>query len=232
MKMKRISLIIIVFTGLMFAFSQAEAFAPKTESVKFWVSMKCTACQQKIKDNLPFEKGIKDMQVDLATKTVSVTFDPKKTNVEKIRLAIEKLGFEAKVIKPGEEAKPVTSTSEKSESGHKCAGQKDGEHKCAGQKTTEHKCAGEKTTEHKCAGEKTTEHKCAGQKTTEHKCAGEKTTEHKCTGQKDADHKCCSDSKDPNHKCCKGEGEHKCTGHKTESGSTETKTHNCNHGKQ
>ncbi|MFO7721777.1 MAG: heavy metal-associated domain-containing protein [Bacteroidales bacterium] len=210
--MKKISLVLIVFAGLMFTMNPAEASKPKTESVKFWVSMNCLSCQQKIQENLSFEKGVKDMKFDLAAKTVDVTFDPQKTNPDKLKTFIEKLGYEVKVIKPGEEVQPTSTGTEKSDTTHKCSGQKDADHKCAGQKDAAHKCAGEKTTEHKCAGEK--------------------TTEHKCTGQKDADHKCCSGSKDPDHKCCKGEGEHKCTGHKTESGSTETKTHNCNHGKQ
>jgi periplasmic mercuric ion binding protein len=206
MKMKRISLVLMVIAGLLFAVNQAEAAKPKTENVKFWVSMSCMSCQQKIKDNLSFEKGVKDLQIDLASKTVDISFDPKKTTADKLKTTIEKLGFEVRVMQPGETAQKAATTTDKQEKAHQCAGQKD----------AAHKCAGEKGTEHKCTGHKDADHKCSGQKTTEHKCTGSKDPEHKCTGaQKSSD---------------TGATEHKCSGHKTDSGSTETKTHNCNHG--
>lgn len=64
-----------------------------TEEVTFKVSMSCNNCKQKIEKNLPWEKGVKDMEVDLATKTVKLKFDSKKTSTDKLKKAIEDLNF-------------------------------------------------------------------------------------------------------------------------------------------
>ncbi len=77
-----------------------EAPAPKkkTENVTFSVSMDCEKCANKIRENISFEKGVKDLDVDAGTKQVKVTYDPRKTTVEKLQKAIERLGYTAKVI--------------------------------------------------------------------------------------------------------------------------------------
>ena len=65
----------------------------KSEVVTFNVSMDCHGCQQKIEKNIPWEKGVKDLKVDLEAKTVKITYDPKKTTEDKLKEAIEKLNF-------------------------------------------------------------------------------------------------------------------------------------------
>lgn len=72
--------------------------AAKTQTAKFSVSMHCKNCVKKITENMSFEKGVKDLKVDLASKTVTVTFDPKKTTVEKLHAALVKLGYETKTL--------------------------------------------------------------------------------------------------------------------------------------
>ena len=68
-----------------------------TEEVRFSVNMKCHNCQNKVEKNIPWEKGVKDLAVNLEEKTVLVTFDSKKTSVEKLKNAFEELGFECEV---------------------------------------------------------------------------------------------------------------------------------------
>lgn len=65
----------------------------KTETVVFETSMHCNKCVAKINDNIAFEKGVTNLKVDLKTKTVKVTYDPTKTNKDKIAAAIKKLGY-------------------------------------------------------------------------------------------------------------------------------------------
>ncbi len=48
--------------------------------------------------NLPQEKGIKDVNCDLSTKEVTVTYQKDKNNPDDIKKAIEKLGYTAKVV--------------------------------------------------------------------------------------------------------------------------------------
>jgi len=77
--------------------------ASKTESMKCWVSMDCESCKAKIEKNIPFEKGVSALNVDLPTKTVVITYRPDKTNQEKLEKAIQKLGYKTEII-PEKEA--------------------------------------------------------------------------------------------------------------------------------
>lgn len=78
--------------------AEAVSMAPaKTETVAFEVSMHCKKCVKKINENIAFEKGVKDLNVDLDTKTVTVTYDTRKTTETKLADALRKLGYEVKV---------------------------------------------------------------------------------------------------------------------------------------
>lgn len=67
------------------------------EQVTFDVSMTCENCKKKIERNIPFEKGVSDMKVDLDTKTVMVQYNPNKTDEAKLQQAFNDLGYEASV---------------------------------------------------------------------------------------------------------------------------------------
>lgn len=68
------------------------------KKVTFEVSMTCENCKRTIEKNIAFEKGIKDMKVDLPRKTVTLIFDIRKTDEHKIIEAFEKLGYTAKSL--------------------------------------------------------------------------------------------------------------------------------------
>lgn len=61
-------------------------------------TMHCAKCAEKIKENVSFEKGVSDLQVTLADKTVAVVYNPAKTDTLNLRKAINRLGFKAKLI--------------------------------------------------------------------------------------------------------------------------------------
>ncbi len=73
----------------------------KEKTVTYNVELDCHMCQKKIEENIPFEKGFKDMSVDIDKDVVVVKFDPTKTDSIKIAKAIEELDF--KVIAPKKE---------------------------------------------------------------------------------------------------------------------------------
>jgi hypothetical protein len=50
--------------------------------------------------NIAFEKGVKDIVCDLKTKTVTVTYNPSKTDVPTLLKAFEKIKKPATVVKP------------------------------------------------------------------------------------------------------------------------------------
>lgn len=69
----------------------------ETKTVVFTVSMHCQKCVKKINDNIAFEKGVKALDVNLESKTVKVTYDASKTDVAKLKTALEKLGYKVTV---------------------------------------------------------------------------------------------------------------------------------------
>lgn len=76
----------------------------KNEKVTFDVSLSCKGCQGKIEKNIPWEKGVKDLTVNLEDKTVSIVYDAKKTSPERLKAAIEKLDFTCDIKADKEEA--------------------------------------------------------------------------------------------------------------------------------
>lgn len=68
------------------------------KTITFDVSMSCENCKKTIEKNIAFEKGIKDMNVDLPTKKVTLKFDSRKTDEQKIIQAFEKLGYSAVAV--------------------------------------------------------------------------------------------------------------------------------------
>ena len=73
--------------------------------VTFVTTIDCKNCVKKVEANLPYEKGIKDMKVNLDDRTVWIKYDATKTDKEKLAAAIVKLGYEAEELIPEEEAK-------------------------------------------------------------------------------------------------------------------------------
>jgi mercuric ion binding protein len=102
-KMKKITVLfaVIMMTILTGAGNQAMAQEKKsnTEEVKIQTSAVCGMCKERIEHDLSFEKGIKSVSLDNETKIVTVGYNPSKTNPDKIRLAISKIGYDADTVK-------------------------------------------------------------------------------------------------------------------------------------
>ena len=88
---------ILFCTFLMLGFS-VNAQKNSTDSIaNYSVSMTCMRCKQKIEKNIPFEKGVKALQVNLEEKTVTVRFNKSKSSSNTIRKAIEKLDYDVDI---------------------------------------------------------------------------------------------------------------------------------------
>ena len=66
--------------------------------VIFASSVDCPKCSKKVEENIAFEKGVKDMSVDIEKHTITVLFNPSKTDTLKLKNASNKLGYTADVI--------------------------------------------------------------------------------------------------------------------------------------
>ena len=67
--------------------------------------MHCENCENKIKKNLRFEKGIKLIQTSVPEQTVTIKYDADKTTPATIAEGFKKIGFDARQLKPGEKVK-------------------------------------------------------------------------------------------------------------------------------
>jgi copper chaperone CopZ len=63
--------------------------------------MHCHNCENKIKNNIRFEKGVKEIETNLETKNVTVTYDADKTTVENLIAGFKKIGYTASEVKGG-----------------------------------------------------------------------------------------------------------------------------------
>ena len=95
--MKKIVLMCLV---ALFGIGIANAQEPKNAvkksvTVEFVTHIDCAGCAKKVTNTIPYEKGVKDVQVDVATKTVTVTYDPAKTNNETLVKAFSKIKIKA-----------------------------------------------------------------------------------------------------------------------------------------
>lgn len=70
----------------------------QTRQCQYQTNLHCKNCAAKIQDNVSFEKGVKDLTIDVEKKTVTIVYKTSKTDAEKLRAAIEKLGYKAEII--------------------------------------------------------------------------------------------------------------------------------------
>ena len=57
--------------------------------------MHCESCENKIKNNMRFEKGIKSIETNISRQEVTLTYDADKTTPEKLMKGFEKFGYTA-----------------------------------------------------------------------------------------------------------------------------------------
>lgn len=95
--MKKIFKYLVVAAVLFVSNSELKAQEPKEKelTVYFSSSMDCHECELKLTDNLKFEKGVKDLKIDLKSNTIKVVFKPTKNSPENLAKKIEKQGYDA-----------------------------------------------------------------------------------------------------------------------------------------
>ena len=78
--------------GMVCAQESSAAKQPKKETVVLSCDLHCQGCCDKVMKNIAWEKGVKDLVCDLKTKTVTVTYDPRKTDLPTLLKAFERIG--------------------------------------------------------------------------------------------------------------------------------------------
>ena len=73
------------------------------QTVVLSCDLHCQGCCDKIMKNIAWEKGVKDIICDLEKKTVTVVYDTRKTDIDTLLKAFERIGKPAKVLKNNED---------------------------------------------------------------------------------------------------------------------------------
>ena len=71
----------------------------KTVVVTTQPQMHCENCENKIKGNLRFEKGVKQIECNIEAQRVTITYDADKTNSEALIQSFGKFGYKATEVK-------------------------------------------------------------------------------------------------------------------------------------
>ena len=99
--MKRFAtlLLAVLTAGLLSAgLYAADKKTADIREVTFVTSIDCKNCVKKVEAKLPYEKGVKDLKINLDDKTVWIKYDASKTDSEKLAAAIVKLGYTAEEL--------------------------------------------------------------------------------------------------------------------------------------
>ena len=85
-------------------FGISEAVAQKkvdaqVKTTVFMTDVDCETCAKKIDNSLPYQKGVKEVKVDVATRKVTVTYDATKSSDEALIKAFKKIKINAEVAK-------------------------------------------------------------------------------------------------------------------------------------
>ncbi|PWT95014.1 MAG: heavy metal transporter [Bacteroidetes bacterium] len=114
--MKKISLILILMTGLMTGLS---AQSKKAVTVKIQTpTVQCEECKKRIEDYMKAEDGVAKIVVDYKRKVATVTYLPDRTNIENVKTGIANAGYDADDVKANEDSyKKLPTCCKKTEDG-------------------------------------------------------------------------------------------------------------------
>ena len=68
----------------------------RNQTVTFYLNFHCGSDIRLIERNMPHERGVTNFKADLRGKRLDVTYNSRRTNPDRLRKAIEKLGFVVK----------------------------------------------------------------------------------------------------------------------------------------
>ena len=91
MKNMKIALTLICFLIALNVTAQDQTIIIKTHA-------QCDECKEKIEKKLNYLIGVKSANLDVKSKEVTVVYNSEKTNPDKIRFAITKVGYDADSI--------------------------------------------------------------------------------------------------------------------------------------
>ena len=79
-KILMICLVALMSVGVGFAQEKKAKAEKQLVTTVFCTDIDCEGCAKKVYNSIPFEKGVKDVKVDVKAKTVTVQYDSSKSS--------------------------------------------------------------------------------------------------------------------------------------------------------
>ena len=103
-KQKSIIPFFLLMAALMIFGANTFAQSKKIETIKIKTSAMCTQCKDRIEQGMAFEKGVKDVVLDVESKVVTIKYNTKTTTPDELRKKISRLGYDADEVPANKEA--------------------------------------------------------------------------------------------------------------------------------
>ncbi len=94
---KIIMLCLMAVIGFGIGDAMAQKKQVELQTTVFQTDVDCENCAKKVDNSIPYQKGVKEVKVDVSTQTVTVTYDKAKTNDEALLKAFKKVKVNAEV---------------------------------------------------------------------------------------------------------------------------------------
>ena len=94
--MKRIKIIVTIIAVQIIIALNVQA---QNDTLKIQTSAVCETCKETIEHDLSFVKGIVSSDLRVKTHELTVIYDPKKIDANKIRTEVTKIGYDADSLK-------------------------------------------------------------------------------------------------------------------------------------
>ena len=105
MNMQKLLLVLIIFTGCSFSVKAQQKNESKgMQKVQIKTSAQCDMCKMRIEEALAFTKGVKKSELNVETKIATIFYKAKKTDIQKLKEAIAKVGYDADEIPADQKA--------------------------------------------------------------------------------------------------------------------------------
>ncbi|OJJ23139.1 MerP protein [marine bacterium AO1-C] len=96
MRMKKLFLLgMLCLIGFSFQAQAQKKKNKKVATIEIKTSSQCEMCKERIEKAMAYEKGIKSAVLNVESKILTVTYKTRKTNPDKIRKAVSKVGYDA-----------------------------------------------------------------------------------------------------------------------------------------
>lgn len=106
--------------GLSAQKSSQKPASKNVQTITIQTNGVCQKCADRFNENVPYFKGVKASTYDTKTAKLTITYDAKKTNPDKLREDVSKLGYNADNVKADQAARaklPACCRAEKGKSG-------------------------------------------------------------------------------------------------------------------